>query len=416
MLNTTTLSRYLSSGIAKFLFANALYSLTTAIISFLSPSLLENDVYVDFIYLFQMVLYLTGVFTVGLVPGLLRYYKLDNRKYEFYYYFTASLILIFLLILGLIPGNFISVALKIAPPSVHESLMIYLSVIFSLLFIFNRGAQTAKCNYEAILKDVVIIFIARIMMLICVKIFDISNPYVILSCFCVVPFIYELWVFVSSMIKINISKLDAYWDFVCFILKISITGIIFTSTNRLFIISSKSYNSSLAAALSFAAGMTGIITIFNTTFSSVFIGKLDHRNPEGVLHYIAKIKKYFIPFLFTTIILGICVFFVVTLIYPDNTVQAAIISAITVVHCALIAYVGLITLMTKTYNMLNIQILLNASAFIIVFLFVRFCSVVINKYVTYIAINAILLITEILLALIILKRVKKNIDIQLKQR
>lgn len=407
MLNTTTLSRYLSSGIAKFLFANALYSLTTAIISFLSPSLLENDVYVDFIYLFQMVLYLTGVFTVGLVPGLLRYYKLDNRKYEFYYYFTASLILIFLLILGLIPGNFISVALKIAPPSVHESLMIYLSVIFSLLFIFNRGAQTAKCNYEAILKDVVIIFIARIMMLICVKIFDISNPYVILSCFCVVPFIYELWVFVSSMIKINISKLDAYWDFVCFILKISITGIIFTSTNRLFIISSKSYNSSLAAALSFAAGMTGIITIFNTTFSSVFIGKLDHRDGKGVLQYLGKVKRFCLPFLLSTLLLGAGVFFCVTLIYPDNTAQAAIISSITVVHCALMSYIGLVTLMTKTYNMLNVQILMNVCAFLIVFMFVKFISVTLNEYISYIIINAILLVVELLLAFIVLRHVKK---------
>lgn len=408
------LKSYVASGMAKFLFANALYSLSTALISFLSPSLLENRVYIDFIYLFQMVLFMTGVFTAGLIPGLLRYYKLDNRKYEFYYFFTASAILIFLLILGFIRDNFVSQALKIIPSSSIESLLLYLSVIFSLFFVFNRGVQTAKCNYDAILKDVVIIFVARIILLICVKIFDISNPYLILSLVCIIPFVYELWVFIASLLGIKIFSMDNYLEFVRFIIKISIAGVIFTATNRLFIISSKSYDPSLAAALSFAAGMTGIITIFNTTFSSVFIGKLDHRNPEGVLHYIAKIKKYFIPFLLTTIILGICVFFFVTFIYPDNTVQAAIISSITVVHCALMSYIGLITLMTKTYDMLNVQILMNACAFIVVFLYVKFISVSLNEYMSYIIINAILLVVELLLAFIVLRHVEKYYPKQMK--
>lgn len=412
---TVLLHRLTSSGISRFLVANVLYSLSTALVTLLSPSLLQNVIYESFIYLFQMVLFLTGIFTAGLIPGLLRYYKLDNQKYEFYYFFSASIILAFLLILGLIPRNFVSEALKIVPTSLAESLTIYLSVIFSLFFVFNRGVQTAKCNYDAILKDVAIIFVARIILLSCVKIFNISNPYLILSLVCIVPFVYELWVFITSLLKIKISSMDCYLEFVGFIIKISIAGVIFTATNRLFIISSKSYDPSLAAALSFAAGMTGIITIFNTTFSSVFIGKLDHRNPGGVSDYVTKVKKYSLPFLLATGLLGVGIFFCVTLIYPDNTIQAALISSITVVHCALMSYIGLITLMTKTYNMLNIQIFMNLSAFVIVFLFVRLISETLNEYVAYVIINAILLIMETLLALFVLKRVKKNIAIQLEQ-
>ena len=401
------LKSYGVSGMAKFLFANALYSLSTALISFLSPSLLENRVYVDFIYLFQMVLFMTGIFTAGLIPGLLRYYKFDNKKYEFYYYFTALIIMLFLLIIGLFPRNFISAALKITPDSISDSLMIYLSVIFSLLFVFNRGAQTAKCNYDAILKDVMIIFVARIILLFVVKLSNLSNTYAILALLCIVPFFYELWIFVSSLTKLKKSDLTGYGDFLGFIFKISVAGVIFTATGRLFIISSKSYDPSLAAALSFAAGMTGIISIFNTTFSSVFIGKLDHRDQNGVIQYVSKIKKFFLPFLIATLLFGGGVFLFVSLIYPENTVQASVISSITVIHCALMSYVGLITLMTKTFNIMNVQIILNICAFLIVFLFVKLLSVMINEYVSYVIINSILLIMEVSLAFIVLKHVQK---------
>lgn len=404
---STYFNKVTSSGVSRFLIANMLYSLSTALISIMSPILLQNDVYEDFIYLFQMVLFLTGIFSAGLVPGLLRYYKFDNKKFEFYYYFTAFIIMLLLMIVGLFPGNFISEALKIAPDSIFDSLMIYLSIVFSLSFIFNRGTQTAKCNYDAILKDVLIIFVIRIVLLLGIKLFRISNTYTVLMLLCILPFIYEFGVFVLSFIRTKVSGLDKYGEFLNFIFKISIAGVIFTATSRLFIISAKSYDSSLAAALSFAAGMTGIITIFNTTFSSVFIGQLDHRDKGGVSHYIGKVKKFLLPFMVATLFLGLGIFIFVFFVYPDNTLQASIISAITVVHCAMMSYLGLITLMTKTYDLLNAQIFLNICAFLLVFIFVRYISVSINEYISYIIINTILLLIEILLAFFVLKHIRK---------
>lgn len=404
---TVLFNKMTSSGVPRFFVANMLYSLSTALITFLAPSLLQSSVFEDFIYLFQMVLFLTGIFTLGLIPGLLRYYKFDNHKYEFYYYITALVIIFFVLVLGFVPNNFISKALKIVPGSVAESLVIYSSVIFSLLFVFNRGNQTVKSDYNAILKDVVAIVLIRVAMLVLVHFLHLSNLYVILLLLCVAPFLHELLVFVISIFKIQVTRLDKYWEFLVFIFKISIAGVIFTATSRLFIISSKSYDVSLAAALSFAAGMTGIITIFNTTFSSIFIGRLDHRNAEGIGVYLNKIKKYLLPFLLLTLLLGLGVFLFVTLIYPDNTIQAAIISSLTVVHCALMSYLGLITLMTKTYNLLNVQILLNGLGFLIILLFVKYLSVCLNEYVSYIIINTILLMMETVLAFLVLRHIRK---------
>ena len=98
----------IGSGLSKFLMANMLYSLSTALVSLLSPSILPQASYEDFIYIFQMVLFLTGIFTAGLIPGLLRYHKYDGQKYQSFYFLTAGIIVVALLILGLFPGNFLS--------------------------------------------------------------------------------------------------------------------------------------------------------------------------------------------------------------------------------------------------------------------------------------------------------------------
>ena len=78
-----SLNRLKQSNLFKFLLANALYSLSTALISIISPILYTNTVYESYIYIYQMVLFITGVTTAGLVPALLRYYKIDksgNRR------------------------------------------------------------------------------------------------------------------------------------------------------------------------------------------------------------------------------------------------------------------------------------------------------------------------------------------------
>ena len=399
------IKKTVTSGLSKFLIANMLYSLSTALVSLLSPSILPQAVYEDFIYIFQMVLFLSGIFTAGLIPGLLRFYKYDGQKYKSYYFMTAGVIMLALLSIGIFPHNFLSSWLKIGTDAIADSLFVYLSVIFSLFFIFNRGFQTAKDDYSSIFTDVVVIFVARLLLLLAVRMFGISDPYVILVMVCILPFLYEAWIFVTSCLKTRAASLSDYPDFLKFIFKISLAGVIFTATGRLFIITSRFTDDSLAAALSFAAGLTGIISIFNTTFTSVFIGKLDYRNHDGIVSYLKRIKKYLLPFLAATLLMGAGVFFFVTLIYPDNTLQAAIISSLTVVHCALMAYTGLITLMTKTYDLLNTQILLNVASFVIVWLFVKFVSGALNEYVSYIIINSVMFLMELVLALLVVRHI-----------
>ena len=158
------------------------------------------------------------------------------------------MIIVILLVLGLFPANFLSSWLKIGADSVADSMMVYSSVIFSLFFIFNRGLQTAKEDYASIFKDVIVIFVARLLLLGAVGVLGISDPYAILVMVCIIPFMYEAWIFISSFFRIRFGGLDGYPDFLGFILKISLAGVIFTATSRLFIISSRFNDDSLAAA------------------------------------------------------------------------------------------------------------------------------------------------------------------------
>ena len=401
------LTKIVRSGFTKFFIANAFYSASTALITLFSPSFLNNSVYTDFIYLFQMVLFLTGIFTLGLVPGLLRFYKLDNNRYSYYYYITIAFIIGILLSLGFFPQNFLSHALNITTPSISSSLIIYGSTVLGLLFIFNRGVEVARSNYGTILRHSLLIFVVRLALLFLIKYSNVSSPYVVLFLLCVLPFVYEMIIFLIAISKQKRCSLKGYVDFLIFIIKIALGGIIFSATSRLYIISSRALDPTLAASLSFASGLTGIISLFNTTIINVFIGKLDHRDHGGITKYLNKVKVNLFPFLFIAFLLGIAVFAFVVLIYPENSMQASILSSLTVVHCASLSYLGLITLLAKTYNLLNRQIIVNIITYILVWIFVKIVADSLNPYIAYFIINGIIFLMELIFALTIIRYIKK---------
>lgn len=393
--------------ISLFLYANALYSLSTGLISLLSPVILPVRAYEEFIYLFQIILFLTGVCTGGLVPALLRFHKLDTLKYKYYYTLITGLIYAVLIVLGFFPHNPISRLLNIEVESIGENLTIYGSIIFSLLYIFNRGVLTAESSFRKLTVNIAIILVFRLAALFVVYFLGITSIPSILFLICILPFSYEAVFFIKSSISLKTFRLShGFYEFLFFTLKICAIGIIFLATSRLFVISAKGYDNSLAAALSFATGLTGIIHILNTTFNSYFIGKLDSRNPVSVRNYISRIIKKLPLFLIAAAVLSAGFYAFVMLIYPDNTQEAALISAITIAQSAIILYLGMITLLTKTFNLLNIQLALNVLAFILVFTVVNVFSKSIGSITTYVIINSIILLCELILAVIVICNIK----------
>lgn len=395
-----------TGNLSLFLFANALYSLSTGLINLLSPFILYTGVYEDFIYVFHNIMMLTSIFAVGLVPTMLRFYKYDKKKYTCYYLLTSTVVYAVLLLLGLFVDNPLSAVLKITRSSLSENFIIYLSVAFSILYVFNRGLLTAQNRYKNITVGIVIIFVIRIVALLLIARLRITNFNLILLSLCILPFSYELVAYLKSVLKVSWSPLKDYGAFLVFGVKISIVGILFTSTNQIFLIHTKGVDGSLAAALSFAGGLVGIINILSTTMSSYFLGKLDARNEASIKSYLDKVGRFRGHYFLALLIVCSLIFAVILNIYPTNASQVAWLCVVTLLQTGIIFYIGLYSLMTKTFNLLNRQLLMNLLCFASVFVVVSFVPFSAEFVVLeYSAVSAVIILFELMVARMVLRHI-----------
>lgn len=387
-----------------FIIANALYSFSTWLISLLSPYVLEKETYEHFIYSFQTMLYVASISTLGLVPTLLRYYKYGNEKYQTYFLYCITAIVLFLLLIGGIPENPLSIFLNIDDYILPNHWMFYLSSVSVLLFVFNRAILTAQEKYTLLIKTIFIIFFVRIISLLIVKIFGITSDTIVLFLICVLPLSWEFVFYLRKLINIKIVfDTKEFRDFIVFSLLTSAIGIIYVTTSRLYLLELKSQNSTIVPIISYIYGMLGVITIFNTSFTSFFIGKLDGRNIIQVASYLNRIKKYSIPFLLFSIGLSALLYLFVFCVYPYDHATAAIFAAIAAMSSSLTAFVGLISLMTKTFNLLKIQLIINIVSFLVTLVFVKHIPNI-ESYLMYCFLSVIHLSFEMIVAYIVIRK------------
>lgn len=404
----SSLKKLATGNLSLFLFANALYSLSTGLINILAPFILDTKVYEDFIYVFHNIMMLTSIFAVGLVPTMLRFYKYDKEKYTCYYLTTSTAVYAVLLLLGLFVENPLSALLKITRPSLSENFAIYLSIAFSILYIFNRGLLTAQNRYKNITIGIVIIFVIRIVALLLIAGLRIKDFNLILLGVCILPFSYELVVYLKGILKVGRCSFKDYGAFFIFGVKISIVGILYTSTNQIFLVHTKGADGSLAAALSFAGGLVGIINILNTTMSSYFLGKLDARDKSSINSYLDKVGRFRKYYFLALLIVCAIVFVLIFHVYPTNASQVAWLCVVTLLQTGIIFYVGLYSLMVKTFDLLNRQIIIYLIGFVVVFGIVSFipfsCEYVVFEYF---AVSAIIILFEIMVARMAMRYIAK---------
>lgn len=310
-----------------------------------------------------------------------------------------------ILSLGIFMNNPVSQALKIKPASSSESLIIYLSVASQLIFIFNRGIRAAEENYRKMIYEVGIIFVLRIAAIVYVYLNPAMALKNILLAICIIPMLIEWIYFAISVVRMKYELMDRkYFEFLWFSIKIFLVGVIYTITLRLFVINVKSVDDSLAAVVSFASGIVGLITIFNMTFSSYFIGKLDSRNRDGITSYLARIRRFSPIFLVCTLLSVLAMSFAVYIIYPYDALQTAIYCGLTVFFSAMMFWLGLRTLLCKTYNMLNIQLIMNIICCVAVYVILKL-MIGINYYLIFCTVNSLIIITEFVLARIVEYRI-----------
>lgn len=399
-----------SKDISLFLFANGLYSLSTGLISILSPFILDGiDVYENFIYIFQNIMFLTSIFTAGFTVALLRYYKYNPPQYEYYYTIIVLSILGCVTFLGIIKNNYLTQILNLRTDSLIEHFLIYLSVTFSLMYIFNRATLTAKGEYKKIAYGIAVIFIIRIIGLLIIAFSHIKDLSLVILIVCIFPMCNELLILRKKLINTKKKSTSGIKDFILFALKSAIIGSIFLTSNRLLVISVKEYDNTMAASLSFANGLIGIITILNTTISSFYIGKLDCRDTTTITTYLLKIKKSCFYFLCGLIATSILIYLFVSFLYPNEPIKTAWLSAITIIHSGIIFYFGLVTLLAKTYNYLNIQLIINSVVCAFVYILITILGQSQDIIIEYILVNLVILAGEGILLVLVLNKYRQNL-------
>lgn len=339
-----------------------MFSLSTFIINASLPKILEINTFNDFVYLFQMILFLTTICQFGIVISLYKYIAECKDSALNAFYVIISFINSFLIGLGLINNNFISELLKLGPLSLSEHFIFYLSVVVSSIFLYNKGKNIAEHSYKYMLKISLSVFVLRIFSLMIISTFKINRLELLMLLLFVFPFIFDIVDYVKkscrfwNLISVNIPLIKR---FLIYSFKVWVISTLFLVTDRIFLIATKNVDPIFTTAIAFSSGFVGIIALFNTSLNNYFLSSFTTEKISEIKMYVKKLKRYFICYF--PILLLICFSFALFfhVFYPTLGKNAVYVLFITLFRSGLLSYLGMFALLTKPLNLINIEIALN---------------------------------------------------------
>lgn len=396
--------------ITYYMVANIIFSVSTFAVNICLPYILEYSFFNEFIYVFQMVLFMTTVMQMGIVIGLYRFIE-KSRDNIFNVYYTIILFVNFLLLfLGLITPNFISGLLKLDSLSKTEHLMFFLSIIVSGIFLYNKGKNIADKAYGYMMKVALVAFSMRLLIVLILGFFNMTSLSVTLFLVFILPFVQDIKDYVKNSfryIRLNELDLDLLKTFSIYSLKVWIIGTLFIVSDRIFLIYTKDIDIQLTTAIAFSSGFLGIISLFNASFNNYFLSNLSSERIKEVSNYTKKLKRLLFPYV--GLLLMICLFFsgLIYVIYPTLGSISAIILFITLLRSGLISYLGMFSLLTKVLDLLNLEIILNICRIIVVY---SLCTLwhPQNLILWYTVVIFTIPLPELALAIIINYRIKRQ--------
>ena len=332
------------------------------IINMLLPKILPTEVFTDFIYIFQMVFFLTTVFQIGLVVGLYHFIQGDRQGTLNIYYLSVGFLLILLALFALWPNNPLLGALNLNNLNMGEQITFFASVIVSEIFLYNKGKNVADKEYRYMLRISVTVFIIRMVAVAAIGLMQITNTCLILMLVFVIPFIQDLRDFIINChqyVQLSSISNNLLRQMLIYSLKVWVISALFIISDRLFLISTKGLNISFTTALAFCSGFVGIISLFNNCFTNYFMSNLSTSRMNEIRRHIQRLLK--IAPIYILLLLVICglISCGIFLIYPNMGIITPMVAFIILLRTGLISYLGMFSLLTKVMNMLNIEIVLN---------------------------------------------------------
>ena len=366
-----TVKKLLTSDISQYLIANAIFSLSSFAVNLCLPFLLDPELFNGFIYVFQMVIFMTSALQIGIIIGLYKFHETNAAASLSIYYIVTLLLFSIYFLFSLFNKNPLIIALKLDLLNYSEQIFFALSVIVSNIFLYNKGVNVKEKNYSYMLRIAVTAFIIRLCFLLLLNFIEIKSICLLLSFFFILPFVQDIRDYLIHLyrhVRFNILSGAFVRLFLLYSFKVWCIGILFIISERIFLISIKNINESFTASIAFATGFIGIISLFISTFTNYFLSTLSTNRIEEIKTYTKQLKKLFVAFFVVLIAICFIASYICKQVYPQLDPNTPTILFIVLFKTGVITYLGMYSLLSKTFNLLNLEITLNILRIIIIYL------------------------------------------------
>jgi len=408
---------------ALYFLSSLIYSFSTYLIALLIPYKLHLETMADFSAAFNIIMLLSFVFEFGIVTSFLRHNQIYHTTKYINAFLQLSIFILMLILANSTLGLALDKAFGIGSIDIRQE-YIYLAALSILMWVFFKNNLLAKKNIHFIIINSFIILFVRVGFLIYIfmseEAIDLNQIYLYLF---IIPFIFMLILSLKENITYMIVAIkSAYHDkrhitimikrLKQFMLFSSITYIItflYVYAGRYPIVYvTENKMTVLMAELGYAFSFFGLVLVFITSIRSYLISKFNISDMDAIMIYVDKIQKVKLKFFLSAIVASSLVAYMVFLIKPSYLSDRSVIFVfILILSYMLIAYFSLITLLSKTFNFNNLELLLNSIRLVLVFLSVYF---VFGEYpiIGFIMMNVVMVGIEYIFAQKVLYKVMKK--------
>ncbi len=403
--------------------SSLIYSFSTYIVMLLIPYKLDLGLMAHFSAALNIVMMLSFIFEFGVVTSYLRYHQL----YKTTHYINATMQLIIFVLMIVVCETFLGDLLDhfLGGEKVDlDRRYIYLSAFAILAWVFFKNIFLANKQIRTIFFNALFLTVARVGFLIYILLSPtkLSLDRIYLYLF-ILPFggiiFYNLKYVLSTLAqsrhywKNSVHRhifLKRFKGVLVFALTTYVISILYVYASRYPIVYlTKESATKLLAELGYAMSFGGMIIVFSVSLRSYLISKFNISNTDEISRYVKTMASYKYRMLFGSLIVSLLFALIVYFIKPAYmSIDTAYFVFILVEAYLLSAYLGMFSLLSKTFNFNNLELKLNLSRLAVV-IFWSYALLLSHPILGFLAINASMVLIEFLFAKIVLDRVEKKV-------
>jgi len=412
----------LKSPAILYTLSSLIYSFSTNMVLLFVPYKLNLESMAQFTAILNISFMLSFVFEFGVVTSFLRF----NQLYGITKYINAymQIIVFFLMFIAAttLLGYPIDKFLGIDSLNIGKE-YVYLVAFAVLSWVFFKNIFLSNKKTEFIFFNALILTVIRVVVLVVIMInsnkFSMQELYLYLF---ILPFIVVMFFnlknifdyFIDSLKYISnkgvrgvfLKKFKTISFFAITTYMISIL-FVYASRYPVIYLTKESVTKTLAE-IGYATTIGGMIIIFSVSIRSYFISKFNISNTDEIKKYINKMFSYRYKFLLITLLFATLVSAIIYFIKPNYlSFDTVVYVFILVVSYAFSSYLGMFSLLSKTFNFNKLELILNVIRLLLV---IFWTNIFLKEHpiAGYTGLNFSMVVVEFIFAKIVLNRVAQK--------